>query len=159
MTRASSKILPKSEGVPPPAEGRPILLRAYAEAKPATAKKAKLQQPSEWVLVFDCETRVDETQRLSTRWIPRNAAGTTEVTDMELRRLFEVACALGRENRRQESSDKDLVSWIANEVEQRGLTAIAEELGYDAANLNKVVTKKRGLSAGLRKQLMKGLRR
>src|SRR5271169_171492 len=48
----------------PPAEGRPILLRAYAEAKPATAKQAKLQRPSEWVLVFDCETTVDETQRL-----------------------------------------------------------------------------------------------
>jgi hypothetical protein len=63
MTRTSSRLLPKSEGVPP-AEGRPILLRAYAEAKPATAKQAKLQRPSEWVLVFDCETTVDETQRL-----------------------------------------------------------------------------------------------
>ena len=64
MTRTSSRLLPKPEGVPPPAEGRPILLRAYAEAKPATAKKTRLQQPSEWVLVFDCETTVDETQRL-----------------------------------------------------------------------------------------------
>jgi hypothetical protein len=63
MTRTSSRLLPKSEGVPP-AEGRPILLRAYAEAKPATAKQAKLQRPSEWVLLFDCETTVDETQRL-----------------------------------------------------------------------------------------------
>ena len=63
MTRTSSRLLPRSEGVPP-AEGRPILLRAYAEAKPATAKQAKLQRPSEWVLLFDCETTVDETQRL-----------------------------------------------------------------------------------------------
>jgi hypothetical protein len=98
--------------------------------------------------------RLARAAKASTRSIPGDEVATRGISDMELRRYFDVACALGREDRKQESFDKDLVSWIAHEVEQRGLTAIAEELGYNAANLSKVVTKKRGLSTDLRKQLM-----
>jgi hypothetical protein len=39
-------------------------LRAYAEAEPAEKRERKLQKPSEWVLVFDTETKDDETQRI-----------------------------------------------------------------------------------------------
>lgn len=51
------------DAVPPP-ERRPILLRAYAEAEPVEEKQWQQRKPSEWVLVFDTETRDDEAQRL-----------------------------------------------------------------------------------------------
>jgi hypothetical protein len=67
-----------------------------------------------------------------------------------VRRLFGVASALTDEDRKQESSDKELVRWIADQVELRGLTAVAEALGYDVANLAKVVSGQRRLSDHLR---------
>ena len=54
---------PDDPAAVPSPERRPILLRAYAEPEPAQKKDWQPRKPSEWVLVFDTETTVDETQR------------------------------------------------------------------------------------------------
>jgi hypothetical protein len=46
----------------------------------------------------------------------------------ELRRLFDVASKLAAGDREQEASDKELVVWIGEQIGQRGLTALANEL-------------------------------
>jgi hypothetical protein len=46
-----------------------------------------------------------------------------------------------------------LVHWISEQVRKRGLTATADMLDYDAANLAKVLAGKRALPAKLRKRV------
>jgi hypothetical protein len=90
---------------------------------------------------------------VSTRSVPSDEAAANEMPAKELRRLFDVASALVADDREREESDRILVSWIAEQVEQRGLTAVAELLDYDVANLAKVLAGKRALPARLRKRV------
>lgn len=53
------------------------------------------------------------------------------------------------------ASDAALLSWMAAERAKRGLTATAEELGYDPANLVKVLSGRRGLSHAIRTRVAK----
>jgi hypothetical protein len=91
--------------------------------------------------------------QVSTRSIPSDEAAANEMPVNELRRLFDVASALVADDREREKSDWILVSWVAERVEQRGLTAVAELLDYDVANLAKVLAGKRALPARLRKRV------
>ena len=70
----------------------------------------------------------------------------------EFRRLFDLASALATEDRETTVSDQVLIQWISEQVRERGLTATAEMLDYDAANLSKVLAGKRTLPARLRKR-------
>jgi hypothetical protein len=54
---------PDNPAAVPEPERRPILLRAYAETEPEQRRGARSRKPSDWVLVFDTETKDDETQR------------------------------------------------------------------------------------------------
>lgn len=91
--------------------------------------------------------------KMSTRSIPWDFAAASEVSDQELRRLFEVASALADDERKRTKSDNELLARLAEQIEQRGLTAVAEELEYDASNIAKVVAAKRRLSKTLRQKL------
>jgi len=44
--------------------------------------------------------------------------------------------------RKQPASDQELVQRIADQVRQRGLTPVAKKLGYDVANLSKLLVGK-----------------
>jgi hypothetical protein len=79
------------------------------------------------------------------------AAG--ELSDAELRRLFGVASALAAEDREARDSDQTLIHWVSEQVERSGLTAIAELLEYDTANLAKVLSGKRSFPERLRKRV------
>ncbi|HTR14232.1 MAG TPA: hypothetical protein VMI72_13515, partial [Roseiarcus sp.] len=97
--------------------------------------------------------RLARAAKVSTRSIPSEEEAAKKLSDTELRGLFEAASALAVEERKQGESDKGLLDWLAGQVEQRGLTAVAKELEYDPANLAKVVAGKRKLSEGLRRRL------
>ena len=71
----------------------------------------------------------------------------------EFRSLFDVAASLRENDRGRQVADQVLVQWISKQVELRGLTATAELLGYDAANLSKVLAGKRAVPARLRKRV------
>lgn len=64
-----------------------------------------------------------------------------------------MASALADEDRKQELSDKELLSWIADQVERLGLVATGELSECDPANLSKVLSGKRALPARLRKRV------
>jgi hypothetical protein len=97
--------------------------------------------------------RLARAAKVSTRSIPSDEAAADAMLVKELRRLFEVASSLAAEDCDREESDRILVSWIAERVEQRGLTAVAELLDYDAANLAKISAGTRALPARLRKRV------
>jgi hypothetical protein len=97
--------------------------------------------------------RLAPAANVSTRSVPSDEAAADEMLAKEFRRLFDVASALAADDREREESDRILVSWIAEKVEQRGLTAVAELLDYDVANLAKVLAGKRALPARLRKRV------
>ena len=90
--------------------------------------------------------------KVSTRSIPSDDAAAGEMLMKEFRRLFDVASALAARIAR-ESFDQVLVQWISEQIRKRGLTATAEMLDYDAANLAKVLAGKRALPAKLRKRV------
>lgn len=69
----------------------------------------------------------------------------------EFRRLFDVASALVAEDREREACDQVLVQWISEQVGKHGLTATADMLDYDPANLAKISAGIRALPARLRK--------
>ena len=91
--------------------------------------------------------------QVSTRSIPSDEIAAGELSDAELRLLFEVAAALAEGERKQEASDAAFVRWLAERVEERGLKIVAGELEYDPANLLKVMIGKRGVPIRLRKRL------
>jgi hypothetical protein len=61
--------------------------------------------------------------------------------------------ALVAEDREREVSDQVLIQWISVQVGKHGLTATAEMLDYDPANVAKVWAGKRALPARLRKRV------
>jgi hypothetical protein len=97
--------------------------------------------------------RLARAAKVSTRTIPSAETAASNMPVKEFRRLFDAASALETDDRGREVSDQVLVQWISEEVRKRGLTATAEMLGYDAANLAKVLAGKRALPAKLRKRV------
>jgi hypothetical protein len=81
-------------------------------------------------------------------------AAANEMPDAKLRLLFEGASSLADEKQKSRDSDALMARWLAQQVRERGVKAVAELLGYDEANLAKVVAGKRGLSRGLRKLII-----
>jgi Protein of unknown function (DUF4011) len=67
--------------------------------------------------------------------------------------LDELFAPTDLEDRERQVSEQTLVQWISEQVRKRGLTATAEMLDYDAANLSKVLVRKRALPAKLRKRI------
>jgi len=94
--------------------------------------------------------RLARAAKVSTRSIPSDGAAANEMLMKEFKRLFDIASALAAEDREREESDGILVSWIAEQVEQRGLTAVAELLKFDVPNLAKIVARKRRVPKSLR---------
>jgi hypothetical protein len=90
--------------------------------------------------------------KVSTRTNPSDEGTANEMEAKEFRRLFDVASTLAAEDRDRQISDQVLVQWISEQVRKRGLTATAEMVDYDAANLAKVLARKRALPARLRKR-------
>ncbi len=97
--------------------------------------------------------RIAPAAKVSTRTIPSDEAAANEMPVKEFRRLFDVASALVAEDREREVSDQVLVQWISEQVGKDGLTATAEMLDYDPANLAKVLAGKRALPPRLRKRV------
>ena len=91
--------------------------------------------------------------KVSTRSIPWDEEEAKEISDTELRRLFDVARALAEEGRKRRESDKELLDQLAKRVAERGLTAVSRELRWDASTFAKVLTGKRHLPAALRTRL------
>jgi DNA-binding transcriptional regulator YdaS (Cro superfamily) len=73
--------------------------------------------------------------------------------DAKLRRLFEAAASQANEKQKSRASDESMVRWLAQQVGERGVKAMADLLGYDQANLGKVVLGKRRLSSELRNRI------
>ena len=96
--------------------------------------------------------RLARAAKVSTRSIPSDEAAASEMLVKEFRRLFDVASALAAEDRERQVSDQTLVQWISEQVRKRGLTATAEMLDYDVANLAKIVASKRTVPAVLRRR-------
>ena len=63
------------------------------------------------------------------------------------------ADALRGYHRHPETKFLHMLRWLVQQVNERGLKMMAGFLGYDAANLAKVVVGKRGLSRKLRQQI------
>jgi hypothetical protein len=57
-------ITPPDNTIPPPAETISVALRAYVPRKKNRSGGRSKHRPSEWTLIFDCETTVDPSQRL-----------------------------------------------------------------------------------------------
>ncbi len=74
--------------------------------------------------------RLARAAKVSTRSIPWDEEAAKELSDTELRRLFEAASALADGERKREGSDAELVRWIAEQVEERGLTGVAGQLEH-----------------------------
>ncbi len=90
---------------------------------------------------------------MSTRTIPSSLADANEMPDKELRGVFAEASALLEEQRRKCESDEPMLRWLVQQMGERGLKETAELLGYDAANLAKVVAGRRKLSRTLRSRV------
>ena len=97
--------------------------------------------------------RLARAARVSTRTIPLDEPVASEMPVKEFRRLFDVASSLAADDRERKFSDQVLVEWISEQIERCGVTATAKRLDYDAANLSKVVSKKRALPSRLRKRV------
>ena len=97
--------------------------------------------------------RLARAAKVSTRTIPSDDTTAGAMLGKEFRRLFDVASALAAEDREREVFDQVLVQWISEQVRKRGITATAEMLDYDAANLAKVLGGKRALPAKLRRRV------
>jgi hypothetical protein len=104
------------------------------------------------VIQLVSKRRLAPAAKVSTRSVPSDEAAANEMPVKEFRRLFDVASALVAEDRKREASDQVLVKWISEQVRGRGLTATAEMLNYDTANLAKVLAGKRPLPAKLRRR-------
>jgi hypothetical protein len=91
--------------------------------------------------------------KISTRTIPATLAAANEMPDAKLRPPFEAASSVAAEKRKSHDSDEAMVQWLVQQVRDRGATVMAELLGYDEANLAKVIKGKRRLSGELRKRI------
>lgn len=96
------------------------------------------------------KTRLHRAAHVSIRTIPTSLAEANEMPDKELQRIFAEASALAEEKRKTAELDEALLQWLVQQVNERGLKAVAELLDYDAANLAKVVAGKRKISRELR---------
>ena len=97
--------------------------------------------------------RLARAAKVSTRTIPLNEAAASEMPMKEFKRMFDVASAMGTEDRERHASDQSQVRSISIQVERRGLIATAKMLEYDAANLAKVLVGKRALPGRLRRRV------
>jgi hypothetical protein len=70
-----------------------------------------------------------------------------------LRDVEEEASSLAEEKQKARDSDESMVGWLGQQVGVSGAKAMAELLGYDEANLAKVIKGKRRLSGKLRKRI------
>jgi predicted regulator of amino acid metabolism with ACT domain len=91
--------------------------------------------------------------KVSTRTIPMTVAAANDMPDKELERVFAEASSLVEEQRKIRESDESMLRWLVQQVDERGPKEVAEVLGYDAANLAKVVAGKRRLSSEVRKRI------
>ncbi len=97
--------------------------------------------------------RLARAAKVSTRSIPSDESAAGDMSAEEFMRLFDLASALATEDRETRVSDQVLIQWISEQVRERGLTATAEMVGYDAANLSKVLAGNRALPPRLRKRV------
>jgi hypothetical protein len=93
------------------------------------------------------------TAKVSTRTIPTTLVAANEMPDTKLRRLFEAAASLTNEKQKTRDQDEAMLRWLAHQIGERGVKAMAEQLDYDEANLTKVVAGKRRIPGELRKRI------
>jgi hypothetical protein len=102
------------------------------------------------VILSVSQRRLARAAKVSTRSIPGDEAAANEMPVKEFRRLFDVASGLATEDRMTRESDGLLIGLIVELVRRRGLTAAAEYLSYDPANLAKWLAGKRRFPTAFR---------
>jgi hypothetical protein len=86
--------------------------------------------------------------RIAMRTIDAVWAGQ-QVEDEDLKRMADAAERIVSSNEKRTAEEKRVVAWLKAKREEMALTALAEMLGVDAANLGKVIDGKRKLSKAL----------